>query len=450
MRQHNDDVNGWRLAGGVVILVMTGLLAASCGSDAAPGPDDIVPADVGEAKSDLERETGPDISESTVAQLAADNQRFAADLYSVIREEDGNLIFSPYSMSSALAMTYAGARGMTEEEMASALRWTLARGELHPAFNKLDLDLESLGLATPAPGVGEGEPLRLSVANSVWVQAGLEVIQEFLDVLATNYGAGMRTVDFVNAAEAARQAINDWVSEETAGRIKDLIPPGAIDDLTRLVLTNAIYFKASWLEPFDPKDTADGAFHLLDGSEVTVPMMQKAALRTRYAEAVGVQAVEIPYYPGNASFMLILPPEGGFESFEESLDAETIDEILSGMSDADVNLRMPKFEFESDVDLKEPLKALGMVKAFDFEQADFTGIAVEGVQNLYISDALHKAFISVNEEGTEAAASTAVIVGDQSAYPVAEVRADRAFVFLIRDNVTGTVLFIGRVVDPTR
>jgi len=287
------------------------------------------------------------------------------------------------------------------------------------------------------------------VMGSTPTQAGLEIIQEFLDTLAVNYGAGMRTVDFVNAAEAARQAINDWVSEETAGRIKDLIPPGAIDDLTRLVLTNAIYFKASWLEPFDPKDTADGAFHLLDGSEVTVPMMHKAALRTRYGETGGVQAVEIPYYPGNVSFLLMLPPQGEFEGFEASLDAEAIDEILSEMSDADVDLRMPRFEFESDVDLKDQLKALGMEKAFDFDQADFTGIAVKGVQNLYISDALHKALISVNEQGTEAAAATAVIVGDESAYPLAEVNADRPFVFLIRANATGTVLFMGRVVDPS-
>lgn len=442
MRQHNENL-GWRFIGGVTPFLLIALVAMSCGSD------DVVPADVGEAKSDLQRVTNPDISDSAVAQLASDNQRFAADLYSVIREDAGNLIFSPYSMSSALAMTYAGARGMTEEEMASALRWTLAQGELHPAFNQLDLDLESLGSATPAPGVGEGETLRLSIANSVWVQAGLKVIQEFLDTLAVNYGAGLRTVDFVNAPEAARQAINDWVSEETAGRIKDLIPPGAIDDLTRLVLANAIYFKASWLDPFDPDDTADGPFHLLDGSEVTVPMMHKAALRTRYAEAAGVQAVEIPYYPGNASFLLIVPPQGEFESFEESLDAGTIGEILRELSDADVDLRMPKFEFESDVDLKEPLKALGMEQAFDFERADFTGIAVEGVQNLYISDALHKALISVNEAGTEAAAATAIIIGDESAYPFAEVSADRPFVFLIRDNATGSVLFMGRVVDPS-
>lgn len=443
MRQRNDEI-GWWFVGAVSVVVLIGLLATSCGSD------DIVPADVGEAKSDVERVTDPDTSESTVAQLAADNQRFATDMYSVIRGKDGNLVFSPYSISSALAMTYAGARGMTEEEMASALRWTLTQGELHPAFNKIDLELESLGLAAPAPGLGEGEPLRLSIANSVWAQANLAVIQEFLDTLAANYGAGLRTVDFVNAPQAARQAINDWVSEETAGRIKDLMPPEAIDDLTRLVLANAIYFKASWLEPFDPKDTTDSAFHLLDGSEVTVPMMQESRLRTRYAEAGGVQSVEIPYYPKNASFVLILPPEGEFERFEESLDAETIDEILSGMSEADVDLRMPKFEFESDVDLKDPLKALGMEKAFDSERADFTGIAVEGVINLYISDALHKALISVNEEGTEAAASTAVIVSEESAHPFAEVSADRPFVFLIRDNATGTVLFMGRVVDPTR
>lgn len=446
MHQRSDQI-GWWFVGSIAVFVFIAFLATSCGSGVEPG--DIVPAEAGEARSDLDRDTDPDVTEQQVSQLSADNRAFAADFYKQIRERDGNLVFSPYSISSALAMTYAGARGMTEEEMAAALRWSLMRDELHAAFNKLDLELESRGSATPRPELGDGEPLQLSIANSVWGQADFDFIQEFLDTLALHYGAGLRTVDFINDPEGARQAINDWISDETQGRIEDLIPPDAIDDLTRMVLANAIYFKASWLEKFDPEDTADGTFHLPDGSETTVPMMRQEWLRTGYAEVDGVQAVEIPYYPGDTSFVLMLPPEGGFEDFEETLDAGTIDAILDGMSAADVDLTMPKFEFESPIDLKEPLKALGMELAFNPDRADFTGIADVRPQNLYISDALHKAFIAVDEEGTEAAASTAVIVSDESAYPRAEVKADRPFVFLIRDNATGAVLFMGRVVDPS-
>jgi serpin B len=449
MRQHNDQI-GWWFVGVVSVFVLVGLLTTSCGSD---GTTDIVPADGAEARSDLDRDESPDVSDEILAQLATDNRDFASDLYSTIREEDGNLIFSPNSISVAFAMTYAGARGMTEEEMAEVLRWTLSQADLHPAFNGLDIELASRGAeASPDPGSSgeEGDRLQLRIANSIWGQEDFEFMEQFLDTLAVNYGAGLRLVDFAGAPEPSRQAINEWVSDETEERIKDLIPAGAIDEMTRLVLANAIYFNASWLTKFDEKLTSDGPFRLLDDSDVTVPMMESSGLRTNYAEVDGVQAVELPYFGGDASFVILLPNEGEFESFDESLTGETIDSILSQFSEFDVNLTMPKFEFESDVGLKEALMSLGMELAFDKDAADFTGIAdSSSVNNLYISDAVHKAFISVDEEGTEAAAATAVIVGDMSGAPPAELIADRPFVFLIRDIPTDTILFMGRVVDPS-
>lgn len=420
MRQHNDKI-GWWFVGITSVFVLVGLLTTSCGSD---GATDIVPADVAEARSDLQRDESPDVSADDLAQLATDNRNFAADLYSTVREEEGNLIFSPYSISVAFAMTYAGARGMTEEEMAGVLRWALDQDELHPAFNGLDIELSSRGAeASPDPMFSglDGDRLQLRIANSIWGQEDFEFVEQFLDTLAVNYGAGLRLVDFAGEPEPSRKAINDWVSDETEERIKDLIPAGAINELTRLVLANAIYFNASWLTKFDENLTADGPFRLLDGSAVTVPMMHSNGLRTNYAEVDG---------------------------FAESLTGERIDSILSQFSQFDVKLTMPKFEFESEVGLKEALKSLGMELAFDPGQADFTGIAPPP-SNLYISDAFHKAFISVDEEGTEAAASTAVIIGDTSAYPTADAVADRPFMFLIRDVPTNTILFMGRVVYPS-
>jgi serpin B len=373
------------------------------------------------------------------------------DLYGAIRDtDDGNVIFSPFSISTALAMTYAGARGTTEEQMASALRWMLGQSELHPAFNKLDLLLSSRS-AGPSQTLnydeGEGERPKLNIANSLWGERQFEFLQEYLDTIALNYGAGLRLVDFMNDPEGARVAINDWVSEETEERIKDLIPPGAINDLTRLVLANAIYFNASWLEPFDVERTADGPFHLIGGSEVTVPLME-ATLRTNYTELDGVQAVELRYFGSEASFVILLPEEGEFESFEQSLDGDTIDELIGSFSAHDVDLKMPKFEFESTVGLRELLQSLGMEAPFDPDEADFSGMAPQG-ENLYVSDVFHKAFISLDESGTEASAATAVIVGLTSAFPQAEVTADRPFIFLNRDKTTDTILFMGRVLDPS-
>ena len=269
--------------------------------------------------------------------------------------------------------------------------------------------------------------------------------QEFLGN-AENYDTGLRLLDFINAPEESRITINDWVSEQTEGRIKDLIPQGAIDALTRLVLTNAIYFNAAWLNPFEENLTDDAAFHLLGGGEVTVPMMSQTE-SFGYVEGEVYQAVELLYDGGELSMVILLPEMGQFEAFEDSLDSDYVDSILSGVDYGQVALTMPKFEFESEFGLVDTLDNMGMPAAFS-AQADFSGM--NGTRDLAITDILHKAFVSVDEAGTEAAAATAVIIGETAmpGEPV-EVTVDRPFVFLIRDIKTDSILFIGRVMNPS-
>jgi serpin B len=339
-------------------------------------------------------------------------------------------------------MTYAGAGGDTSSQMADVLHFTLPPGQLHPAFNAYSLDLEARAEADV-----EGTPFELSIANSLWGQQGFGFLPEFLDLLAENYGAGMRLVDYMSDPEAARQAINQWVSDETREKIQDLIPAGAIDAATRLVLANAIYFKAAWLHPFDPDITAPAPFHLLDGSAVDVPMMHQEE-PYGYALRDGYRAIELPYENGNVSMLIILPDEGQFQAVEEALDPAMIGDILSNLTYGPVTLSLPRFTYESAFNLNDALRALGMTDAFDPERADFSGM--DGSRDLYIGNVLHKAFVSVDENGTEAAAATAVIMALTMA-PAGEpivFTVDRPFIFAIRDGQTGGILFLGRVVTP--
>jgi len=392
--------------------------------------------------TEKQRVTAPDVAPSDLADLVNGNSAFAFDLYQALAEEDGNLFCSPYSISLALAMTYAGARGETEHQMADALHFILSQDHLHPAFNALDLELARRGESAKGK---DSEGFRLNIVNAIWGQEGYKFLSEFLDALAENYGAGLRPLDFVNAPEESRVAINDWVSEQTEGRIEDLIPKGIIDALTRLVLTNAIYFNAAWSDPFEPELTGHGTFHLLDGSEVTAPMMQQTE-SFGYAEGEGYQAVELPYDGHELSMVILLPEAGGFETFEGSLDAERVAAIVKELAHKRVALTMPKFEFESSFSLKDTLAAMGMAVAFS-GGADFSGMS--GNRDLFIAEVIHKAFVSVDEAGTEAAAATAVVMRLTAApeKPI-EVTLDRPFVFLIRDIETGSILFVGRVVNP--
>lgn len=398
------------------------------------------------ARSDMERTTSPAVTEGERAQRVDGNNAFALDFYQAIRDAEGNLFYSPYSISSALAMAYAGAEEETKKQMAETLHYNLSQEQLHPAFNALYLALTE-GEGEETEKEDEGDAFTLQIANAVWGQEGYPFRQEYLDVLARSYGAGIHVLDFVQAPEQARQTINAWVSDQTNGKIEDLIPQGVIDELTRLILTNAIYFRASWEHPFDEEQTQDGPFHLPDGQEISVPMMRQTT-RFGYTEGEGYQAVELPYVGDRASMVIVAPEAEQLDAFEESLEAQDIEDILASMEKKDVALTMPRFSFDARFQLAQQLAEMGMPEAFSPEEADFSGI--DGSRELFIKEVLHQAFVSVDETGTEAAAATAVVVGITSA-PVepVELTLDHPFVFLIRDMETGTILFMGRVVDPT-
>jgi serpin B len=393
-------------------------------------------------KSDKERITSLDVSTSEQALLVEGNSAFAFELYQALREEEGNLFYSPHSISVALAMTYAGARGETAQQMAATLQFLLEQERLHPAFNWLDAKLASRGEGAEGK---DGEGFRLNIVNTIWGQKDYSFLTDFLDVLAENYGAGLRILDFITETEESRLAINQWVSDQTEGRIKDLIPQGVITWLTRLVLTNAIYFNAAWEYPFDEDMTADGPFYLLDGGQVTVPMMKQTEV-FGYTEGEGYQAVELLYDGCELSMVILLPEAGQFEVFEEGLQAQQVDAIINDLQLTEVALTMPKFEFDSEFSLKDTLAGMGMPIAFS-DGADFSGMT--GNPELFISEVVHKAFVAVDEAGTEAAAATAVIM-EYSAVPepLVGVTIDRPFIFLIRDIDTGAILFVGRVMNP--
>jgi len=393
-------------------------------------------------KSDQDRITSPDVNLSDEALLVEGNSAFAFELYQALKGEEGNLFYSPYSISLALAMTYAGARNETAQQMADTLNFILEQERLHPAFNWLDTELASRGEGAQGK---DGEGFRLNIVNAIWGQKDYEFLTEFLDVLAENYGTGLRILDFITEPEESRLTINDWVSDQTEGRIEDLIPQGAVDALTRLVLTNAIYFNAAWENTFDEDMTADGPFYLLDGGQVSVPMMKQTEW-FGYTEGEGYQAVELQYDGGEFSMVILLPEAGNFQAFEEGLQAQQVCDIISGLQFTGVALTMPRFEFDSEFSLKDTLAGMGMPIAFS-DSADFSGMT--GNPELFISDIIHKAFVAVDEAGTEAAAATAVIVKLSAApgFPV-EVTIDSPFIFLIRDIETGAILFVGRVMNP--
>jgi serpin B len=378
-----------------------------------------------------------------VAQLVGGNTALAFELYQLLREQEGNLFYSPYSVSVALAMTYAGARGETEAQVAEALHFDLAQEQLHPAFEALAQILASRGEDAENK---EGEPFRLNVANALWGQEGYPFLPAFLAVVDQHYGGGLRSVDFVGAPEQARQTINGWVEDETEDRIQELIPAGHIDTLTRLVLTNAIYFNAAWAEPFEPEMTEDGPFELLDGDEVYVSLMRQTTSMPYYA-GEGYQVVELFYDGRELSMIILLPEQGGLEDLEGNLDAAELASIVQSLDYQQVALTMPRFEFDAEFSLKDALSALGMAQAFS-DAADFSGMT--GNRELFISEVVHKAFVSVDEAGTEAAAATAVMMklGAAPAEPI-QVTLDHPFLFLVRDVQTGTILFLGRVVDPS-
>ncbi len=374
-----------------------------------------------------------------VATLVKGNDEFAFDLYGRLREREGNLFFSPGSISTALAMTYAGARGDTADEMAKTLHFTLPPDRLHPAFAALLKDLR---------GAGQKRAYQLSIANALWGQKGEGFKDDFLKLTRDNYGAGLREVDFAHNADGVRKEINTWVEKQTQDKIKDLLPPDFIKPTTQLVLTNAVYFKGEWNSQFKKDRTREAPFDDGSGTKVQAPLMAQAG-KFRYLDADGVQVLEMPYAGKELSMVVLLPRKvNGLSDLEKSLTADTLAGWLGKASEQEVDVSLPKFKVTSEFELAGRLAALGMKKAFVPGQADFSGM--NGREDLYLSAVVHKAFVDVNEEGTEAAAATGVGIV-RLALPQRQVfRADHPFVFLIRDTRNGDVLFLGRVVNPTK
>lgn len=391
--------------------------------------------------SSLPRDAAPEVTGDDATALAAGNRALAFDLYRQLATADENLFFSPFSISVALAMAYAGAESETESNMREVLRFSLSEPTLHSAFNAASLALRGREkeLAEDAEGTG----FELRTVNQAFGQRGYPFLDTYLDVLATHYGSGLIAVNF-GESEATRGSINDWVAEQTESRVKNLLPPGSLTVDTRLVLTNAIYFKANWLSQFDVADTEDAPFHA-PAAERNVAMMQQQFVG-QYTEGDGYQAVELPYLSPAVRMLFVLPAAGQFESVSANLDDALLAEIQSGLREHEVTLSLPRFSFESENPLKQAFMALGMQPPFGGD-ADFSAIA-GGVEPLWIDQIYHKAFVAVDEEGTEAAAATAVVVTTESAKPAATITFDRPFLFCIYDEPTGQILFLGQLIDP--
>lgn len=371
--------------------------------------------------------------------LVRGNSEFALDTYHKIRCNDGNIFFSPYSISTAFAMTYSGARCETQKQMAEVLHFTLDAGQLHPSFSALQAHFQKLQ---------ENSPFRLNIANALWIQKDYELIQDFLELNQKYYQANLFNLNFRNDPQGSRMKINGWVEDKTEGKIKDLLPEGTIKTITRLVLTNTIYFKAEWQHTFSAHKTEEQDFWITAEEKTKVQMMSQKE-RFGYFENEVLQILEMPYIRQDLSMVVFLPKKkDGLPDLESKLNIENIAKWSSGLNRQQVNVHFPKFTTTQSIDLKTILMALGMVNAFT-HNADFSGI--EPKKELYITDALHKTFIDVDELGTEAAAATAVSVGVTSILPpkvVPEFRADHPFFYLIRDNKTSCILFMGRLTRP--
>ena len=375
-----------------------------------------------------------------VAKVAEGCNRFAFDLYARLKGAEGNLFLSPYSISTALAMTYGGARGETAEQMVKVLCLPASGGAIHVAYATLQSDLNAAG----AKGAFD-----LVVANRLWGQKGFAFLPDFLALVEKNYGAGLEHVDFVADTEGSRKTINAWVERQTRDKIKDLLKPGILDAMTRLVLTNAIYFKGKWAEEFDKKATQEEDFFLTPEKKVAAPLMHQTK-HFGYFDGGEMHALELAYQGDRLAMVVLLPKsKDGIEGLEAALTPNMLEGTCAGLRRREVQVALPRFKTTAEFSLKDALVAMGMADAFDPGKADFSGMT--GAKDLYISAVVHKAFVDVNEEGTEAAAATGVVMaGERAPAPAPVFRADHPFLFLIRDTKTGAILFLGRILDPTK
>jgi len=378
---------------------------------------------------------------SGVANVVEANNQFAFEYYSHLKNrETGNIFFSPFSISSALVMTYEGAREQTAKEMQSVLHFpaddNLRRTEYLKIFNELNK---------------KDKKYELNIANALWAQKDYQFLSDYIDTVEKYYGGKTNNLDFVKDPEGSRVTINDWVEKQTKDKIKDLIPQGVINDMTRLVLTNAIYFKGEWVKQFDKENTTDEDFRINENDSVKVPMMQRTdeEAEFNYAENKDLQILEMPYSGEDLSMLILLPKNDDLAKVENSLSTENLAQWKKDLKKQRVEVFVPKFKFETKYLMTEDLKAMGMPTAFGLG-ADFSGM--DGKKDLFISAVIHQAFVEVNEEGTEAAAATGVVMmlgalpGEETKIPV--FRADHPFIFLIQEKNSGNILFVGRVVNP--
>ncbi|MDK2890325.1 MAG: serpin [Methanoculleus sp.] len=423
------------------LLLLAGLIALGC---TAAGCTDM-PTTSGQSAPPTGQET-PGPAAEGAGNISAGNNRFAADLYRQLASDPDyagqNLFFSPYSISSALAITYEGARGTTADEIQSVLHLPQNESLRRSGFAGLDAVLNR----------GDAN-YTLRTANALWAQEAYPFLPEYIETAGRWYSANATNLDFASNPEGSRQTINRWVEERTEDKIRDLLPAGSINPLTRLVITNAIYFKGTWVEQFDANETTEEEFRVAPNETVQVEMMQRTDEDAiyGYTETDTLQVLEMPYAHGNGtelSMLVLLPREDNLTAAEEALDAETVAGLRESLVRERVRVFFPKFTLETEYRLPRALAAMGMPTAFS-DDADFSGM--DGTEMLFVSEVVHKAFVDVNEEGTEAAAATGVVVNLKAApggdtTPV--FRADHPFVFLIVEEDSGTILFMGRVANP--
>ena len=420
-----------RLAGftALCVLAMAALFVSGCGTSATT---------LAGSQAADDSQTPATAAAQDLPALVAGNTAFTLDLFKALRSDSENAVLSPYSISTALGMTYAGANGLTASQMAGVLHFTVPKDRLPAVFQQL---AQSLSSSPPSGTSGSG--FQLSIANSLWGQEDFPFLPTFLQVLQQQYDSPLRKVDFAKSADGARQAINDWAKEETKGKIPDLLPAGSIEAATRLVLANAVYFKADWQLPFTHENTFDGNFHLPSGKIVTAPLMHQTAT-LGYAKTDAWQAIELPYAGGRYS-MVALMPQAGLTEALKGLTADGLSSVIKQLVPTEIALTIPGWTYRSGFMLKDALIGLGMTNVF--ANADFSGM--DGSKDLVIDEVYHKAFVAVDEKGTEAAAATGVVMRLGAVLVTApQVTFDHQFLYLIWDTQTGTILFIGQVTDP--
>jgi serpin B len=411
------------------LAALVGLAASGLPACGTPEPET--------TRSALARAPASSVSPALTAGATRDDRAFAGAVLGLVRGQHENLVFSPYSISAASSMLWAGARRASERDLAAALQLQQTQADRHAAMNGIAQGLDGRNLT-----LADSSRFELSVANDLWLQRGFDVEPAYLDVLATQYGAGVRRLDFDADPKTARRTINDWVASRTRDRIQDLFPEDAITSATVLALTNAVYFKADWAKAFSPASTMAGTFNLRAGGTAEVPFM-RGNIPGRHVARPDLTAVELPYAGGELALWVMAPTD--LDGFEAGLGPQTFSDLDAQLAPAGLDIALPKWKHELSLDLVPIFRALGAGSLFSRE-ADLSGLSPRG--GLFVQAMVHKAFIEVNEEGTEAAAATGISVGLTSALAPVAVTFDRPFVYAIVDKPLGTVLFLGRVGDP--